>query len=170
MLRPPASFPYETYRVHVRDGDPVAKERYDAGRKERFGRFVKRATDQTLKVHHDWKIQEFCEHVGVSKATLYRWINGTWKRDPEPESVEGFCRALGIDPNTAFEMLGWGVGAPTREATPPASDPDIEALARKLQQPGLPSTEEAHIRDMIRYLVGRPVPPTSGDPRKRSSG
>ncbi|MGH8881785.1 MAG: helix-turn-helix domain-containing protein, partial [Stackebrandtia sp.] len=105
----------------------------DDGRKLAFGRFVTRARDQWLAAHPGQGVREFADLVGQSTATLYRWINGSWRRDPSREAVDAFCKALHIDPAGPYQLLGWGVDAPVREATPPASDPDIDALARKLR-------------------------------------
>lgn len=164
-----------TYGSHVRDhstahdydpgdiqpGDPKFEwfAKLPAAEKERrrkFGKFVKRAMERAMRANSDMGTREFAEHVGISKATIFRWIARDWKSDPSRTKVDRFCAALGITPGIAHRLLAW-TDHPEVPAEPDvdADDEDMSAFMRKLKNPRTPSGERAQMREMLRYYATR---------------
>jgi transcriptional regulator with XRE-family HTH domain len=150
-----------TYGLPVRDSS--------AGRKLAFAAFVRKALEDARTVRA-WTGSEVARRTGVSRQTIHRWVRGDWSSDPEPERVVAFCEGLGINPTTAFGILGWDRSASTRPpATPPPMDPDIEALLRRLLDPNTPEAEKYHIRETVRYLAYRPSVANDRKTRRHAS-
>ncbi len=125
-------------------------------RKIAFASFVRKALDGA-RTTRAWNGSEVARRTGVSRQTINRWVRGDWASDPEPERVAAFCTGLGLDPSTAFGILGWDRSATDRPAPAPVTlDPDIEALLRRLADPRVSDAEKFHIRETVRYLAHRP--------------
>lgn len=139
------------------------EDAHEQGRRKAFGRFVERAVKRWLDQHPGQGMRELADFLGSSTPTLYRWINGTWKKDPSRDSVDKFCSKMRIDPQIAYNFLGWGKDAPERSATPPMMDPDVEDLLRTLEDPLVPAARKEHIREMVRFLSRRPPPGSTRD-------
>jgi transcriptional regulator with XRE-family HTH domain len=139
------------------------------GRKLAFAAFIRKALEDA-RTTRAWTNSEVARQTGVSRQTIHRWVRGDWVSDPEPERVVAFCEGLGINPTTAFGILGWDRSAAARPAAPPPPmDPDIEALLRRLLDPNTPEAEKYHIRETVRYLAYRPPVTTSRKAGKRAS-
>lgn len=149
-------------------GLPVRES--SSGRKLAFAAFVRKALEDARAVRA-WTGSEVARRTGVSRQTIHRWVRGDWSNDPEPERVVAFCEGLGLDPTTAFGILGWDRSASARAAAPapPPMDPDIEALLRRLLDPNTPEAEKYHIRETVRYLAYRPSVGSARKPRKQAS-
>lgn len=133
-------------------------------RRDRWSRYVKRALENS-KTQRGWTITKVLDESNIGRATLYSWINGTWKEDVLAGSVEKFCDALGLPTEDAFRIL-WPGKFGRRVATEPAPmDPDLELLLRKLVSDDTPEMEKYFIRESLKQLANR-IPPTS-QPRKR---
>jgi len=149
------------YGLSVRDSS--------TGRKLAFAAFVRKALEDARAVRA-WTGSEVARRTGVSRQTIHRWVRGDWANDPEPERVVAFCEGLGLNPTTAFGILGWDRSAAARPAAPPPPpmDPDIEALLRRLLDPNTPDAEKYHIRETVRYLAYRPTVPNERKARKQA--
>ncbi|MDG4822854.1 XRE family transcriptional regulator [Asanoa sp. WMMD1127] len=130
------------------------------GRKMAFAAFVRKALDDA-RATRAWSGSEVSRRTGVSRQTINRWVRADWASDPAAERVVAFCTGLGLNPTVAFGVLGWDSTTPGRPtpAAPPM-DPDVEALLRRLVDPNVPDAEKFHIRETIRYLAYRPLPPS----------
>ncbi|MGN9807971.1 helix-turn-helix domain-containing protein [Micromonospora sp. BQ11] len=134
-------------------------------RKIAFASFVRRALDEA-RATRAWSGTEVSRRTGVSRQTINRWVRGDWASDPEAERVVAFCEGLGLNPAIAFAALGWDrATSPRTTPPPPPMDPDVEALLRRLVDPGVSDAEKFHIRETIRYLAYRPTLPV--EVRKR---
>lgn len=133
-----------------------------------FAAFVRKALDDA-RATQAWTGTEVSRRTGVSRQTINRWVRGEWASDPEAERVVAFCEGLGLNPGTAFGVLGWDRAAPPRPApSAPPMDPDVEALLRRLVDPNVSDPEKFHIRETIRYLAYRPtMPPETGKGRRQ---
>ncbi|PZF91270.1 XRE family transcriptional regulator [Micromonospora endophytica] len=139
-------------------------------RKIAFATFVRRALAEASATRA-WTGTEVSRRTGVSRQTINRWVRGDWASDPEAERVVAFCEGLGLDPATAFAALGWDRNANRRDAPPlPPMDPDVEALLRRLADPGVSDAEKFHIRETIRYLAYRPTLPAAVRKRGDAAG
>lgn len=123
-------------------------------RQDAWGSIVKRALERWLTANPTKTMEDFCDFTGVSSPTLYRWINGTWKKDPDREKVNGFCDALRIPRTLAERTLQWAATQPARH-TEPQADPDVEALGRTLADPEVPEADKQWIRDIVRFATQR---------------
>lgn len=130
-------------------------EAQDQGRHIAFGRFVKRARDRWLQANPGKGVREFCAFTGVSSPTLYRWINGSWNKDPDRATVDTFATRLNIPVSLPHGLLGWTGQSPAREIPEPELDADVVAIGRKLADPDVPESEKVHIREMLRFLAQR---------------
>lgn len=125
-------------------------------RKIDFAAFVRRALDDA-RTTRAWNGTEVSRRTGVSRQTINRWVRGDWSSAPEAARVVAFCEGLGLDPAAAFTALGWdGANSPRSRPHTPPMDPDVEALLRRLVDPGVSDVEKFHIRETIRYLAYRP--------------
>lgn len=139
-------------------------------RKIAFATFVRQALAEA-RATRAWSGTEVSRRTGVSRQTINRWVRGDWASDPAAERVVAFCQGLGLDPATAFAALGWDSNAARRDAPPPPPmDPDVEALLRRLVDPGVSDAEKFHIRETIRYLAYRPTLPTGVRKRGDAAG
>ncbi|SCL35942.1 Helix-turn-helix [Micromonospora pallida] len=134
-------------------------------RKIEFAAFVRRALDDA-RATRAWSGTEVSRRTGVSRQTINRWVRGDWSSAPEAARVVSFCEGLGLDPTAAFAALGWDRPArPRPDALP--MDPDVEALLRRLVDPGVSDVEKFHIRETVRYLAYRPPLPNIGNTDKQ---
>ncbi|BCL15664.1 hypothetical protein GCM10017556_34030 [Micromonospora sagamiensis] len=154
------------------DGRPYRRRVTDHAhaRKIEFAAFVRRALDDA-RATRAWSGTEVSRRTGVSRQTINRWVRGDWSSDPEAARVVSFCEGLGLDPAAAFAALGWDRTGPSRRRpdTPPM-DPDIEALLRRLVDPGVSDLEKFHIRETVRYLAYRPPLPGSARNTDKRAG
>lgn len=155
--------------VPTGSGPEVWSYRHDVtdsahARKIAFAAFVRKALTDA-RVHRAWTGTEVSRRTGVSRQTINRWVRGEWASDPEAERVAAFCEGLGLNPSTAFGILGWDrtTSARPTPAAPPM-DPDVAALLRRLVDPNVSDSEKFHIRETIRYLAYRPKLPN--EPQK----
>lgn len=147
------------YRHDVTDSAPA--------RKITFATFIRKALADA-RTTRAWTGSEVSRRTGVSRQTINRWVRGEWTSDPEAERVVAFCDGLGIDPTTAFRVLGWDRAASSRPApSAPPMDPDVEALLRRLVDPNISEAEKFHIRETVRYLAYRPIVPIR-PPKRRN--
>jgi transcriptional regulator with XRE-family HTH domain len=133
-----------------------------------FTAFVNRALDRA-KAQRALSVEQVAELAGISANTVYLWRSGSqWKNFPKGESVEAFCDALGIPPATAYAILWPGQEAKPAAAEPLDTDPDLIALARKLNDPNVAESERHLIRETLRMLAARPSKPDDGVRRRRT--
>ncbi|MEH1015401.1 helix-turn-helix transcriptional regulator [Micromonospora sp. CPCC 206060] len=139
-------------------------------RKIAFASFVRKALADA-RAQRAWTGTEVSRRTGVSRQTINRWVRGEWASDPEAERVVAFCEGLGLNPITAFGVLGWDRTTAARPTpAPPPMDPDVEALLRRLVDPNISDAEKFHIRETIRYLAYRPKLPSAPQKRAKRAG
>lgn len=131
---------------HPTSGPP--EDRHSA-----FADFVRVALSDA-RAAHGWNGSEVARRTRLSRQTINRWRRGEWSSDPEPARVMAFCETLGIDPETAFGILGWH-RTPAVPAAEPPMDPDVAALLRRLFDPMVSDHEKYYMRETIRYLAYR---------------
>jgi transcriptional regulator with XRE-family HTH domain len=149
--------------ITIRGAYVYAMPASQAVRRAAWAQFVRRASANAEA--RGLSVPRLAELAGISNSTIYRWLHSTGMRMPGPEQVAAFCKAAGIDPMRAFEIL-WLDNHP--QPTDPAPlDPELEAIARKLADPRLPESERYYLRETIRQLAARPVTPVSSRPVRR---
>lgn len=119
---------------------------------------MKNASDRGLT------IADIEDRAGVSSATLYRWRDGQWAKDPRPSQVKAFCQGLGIPWESAFKVLGWTTGDEQVSAPEPVLPPEITAIMRTLNDPNVPDSEKSAIRSMLELIARQ-----HGRQRKRAA-
>ncbi len=100
-------------------------------------------------------IEEIVKVTGVSSATLYRWRNADWTKDPRASQVRGFCEGLGVPVSAAYRLLGWTEDAGPQPTEPLEMEPDMQEVSRRLRDPSVPESEKQEIRAMLRYFARR---------------
>jgi transcriptional regulator with XRE-family HTH domain len=130
--------------------------------RQRFAQFVQRAlADARARGMTDNDIQKA---TGVGQSTFHRWRRGQGDRLPTIERVQAFCAGLEMPIQPALDALGMSdVRVPT---PPPALDPDVARVLRRLNDPAVPEAEKTAIRSVLRLLGGRP----SGGAATQSTG
>jgi hypothetical protein len=138
-----------TYRFLVVAAAPDA-------RRAQFALFVKRAVEHA-RTQRGWTVGQILEQAGagLSRSTLYRWIRGDWKADPLPAQVVAFCDALDIPTAAAFTILWPGKSNRVQPTEPLQLNPDIETLARRINDPNISEQEKYMIREVLRSLAAR---------------
>ena len=129
-------------------------------RRKAFAAFVRRSL-RIAKEDRGWSAPRVAEIAGIGSATVYRWRDGDWSRDPSPSAVVAFCDALDIDPKHAFAVLWPSKNDAATAPAPAPLDRDIELLARRLRDPNVSTAEKLTIRATIRHLVGRANAPAA---------
>ncbi|HEU4422085.1 MAG TPA: helix-turn-helix transcriptional regulator [Pilimelia sp.] len=122
-------------------------------RAAKFGRFVDRVLREAKA--RGMTIEEVVKATGVSSATLYRWRNADWTKDPRGSQVRSFCEGLGVPVDIAYRLLGWAENGEPQATEPLDLEPDMQEVARRLRDPNVPDAEKMEIRAMIRYLARR---------------
>ncbi|MFI1279049.1 helix-turn-helix domain-containing protein [Micromonospora sp. NPDC020751] len=115
-----------------------------------FARFVKRALDEAVK-DRGMSIEDVETRTGLGRSTMYRWRRAEI-RDPQRTQVHQFCDGLGIPRTVASQILGWDGNPPSPEPEP-SVDPDLRAVMRRLNNPGVSAEEKTAIRATLRYLA-----------------
>lgn len=133
-------------------------------RKQAFAAFVRRATDRA-KLNRGLSLPQIAREAGIGVNTLYRWTKADLTAWPEPAKVAQLCRALDIPVEIALEIL-WPSGEKVPAPAPLPTEPDFEILLRRLNDPTVPDEEKFLIRETIRGLAARSVPP----PARRRAG
>lgn len=106
-------------------------------------------------------VPKVAELAGISNSTIYRWANNTGAKMPSPDQLVAFCDALDLDPTVPFKIL-WPGKHHQQVPTPPAQlPPEVQAIARKLQDPNLPPNEAYHLLETLRQLAARPTAPAA---------
>ncbi|MER7164534.1 helix-turn-helix transcriptional regulator [Micromonospora sp. NPDC000207] len=129
-------------------------------RAAKFGGFVDRVLREARQ--RGMTVEDIAKATGVSSATLYRWRNGDWTKDPRGSQVRGFCAGLGAPLAVAYRLLGWSEDGEPRPSEPLDLEPDMQEVARRLRDPNVPEVEKLEIRAMIRYLARRRGEPGEG--------
>jgi transcriptional regulator with XRE-family HTH domain len=127
-------------------------------RKQAFAAFVRRAA-HAAQLNRGWSLPRIAKEAGIGTNTLYRWTKGDWTNSPEAQLVEKFCNTLDIPVDAAFQILWPGGDDRPVDVAPLPTDPDFEILLRRLNDPKVPDEEKFLIRETIRGLVARAVPP-----------
>lgn len=148
MSRPRDNRPAKgTYLLVVSDSLDV--------RRTKFAALVRRGLND-VKIQRGWGITDVVKESGVGRTTLHRWTGGDWTEDPQAAKVRDFCDSVGVDVDQAFHIL-WpsrNRGRPD-EPEPPALDPDIVRLLRKISDPNTPKFEREFIQESLRLLALR---------------
>jgi len=139
-------------------------------RRAAFSVFVKRAIEHA-RVRHGWNITQVVEATGaddqgrprLSRSTLYRWLRGDWREDPQPGQIVALCDALDIPPESAFRILWPGKTDRPSETEPLPLDPDIEIVLRRLADPTTPEPERFFLRESLKSLAARALRPRRND-------
>jgi len=114
-----------------------------------FSRFIRKVVDEQIAM--GVRVDEIESKTGVAKTTFYLWIKQEIK-NPQPEQVKRFARALGVPEAIGPTILGW-TGEPVPTDLDPATDPDIHAVMRRLHDPKVAAEEKTAIRVMLRWLA-----------------
>jgi transcriptional regulator with XRE-family HTH domain len=122
-------------------------------RRRRFAEFVRRHWDAAKE--RGMSVKAIEEATGVSKSTLYRWMDGDWSRDPRASEVRSLCIGLGASLEEAHRMLGWDQSTANREPEPITDDPDLRAVMRILNDPNTQPIIKLVIRRQLRALARR---------------
>ncbi len=122
-------------------------------RAAKFGHFVDRLLREARG--RGMTIDEIVKATKVSSATLYRWRNADWTKDPRASQVRSFCEGLGAPVQVAYRLLGWTEDGTPQPSEPLEMEPDMQEVARRLRDPNVPESEKQEIRAMIRYLARR---------------
>lgn len=141
----------------VQPGDPndawfAALPESEMERRRRFGKFVKRAVDDLLNEHPELTTRTLGAYLGVSKATVYRWIKRAWRKDPEPSLVETFCAKLDIPITVAYTLLEWGAKSDVTAKPverPAPRDPAAATVDELLADPDVSAAD----KDMLRGII-----------------
>lgn len=125
-------------------------------RREQFTRFVNRAVSRA-RIDRGWTTTRILEAAGpnLSRSTLYRWLRGDLDGDPLAGQVLAFCDALDIDPVEPFKILWPGKDHRPAATEPIQLNPDLETLARRMNDPNVPEHERYMIREVLRSLAAR---------------
>jgi transcriptional regulator with XRE-family HTH domain len=127
-------------------------------RRIQFARFVRRAVDRAKETQR-WTIERIAKEAKIGPATIYRWMDGEWKKSPEANAVLRFCAALGIPQEIPFGIL-WPEDDKVRQADtePLSASPAIEVIMRKLADPNVSDVEKYHINETLESLASRRSP------------
>lgn len=129
-------------------------------RRRLWALYVRRAVEQA-KIVRGWSVAQIAEASkadgaeGVSSATIYRWMDPKWENLPRPEQVESFCDALDLATGPAFAKVWPGKTGLATETEPLPSNPDAEAIQRKLNDPRVSDAEKHLLRENLRMLALR---------------
>lgn len=114
-----------------------------------FALFVKRSLSAArTRGLTDDKIAEL---TGVGDSTFHRWAKGDWVQRPRLDKVVAFCLGLGLVQSDALRALGLEDGRPA--PTTPVSIPEVEAIARMLNDPAVPGDEKQAVLHTLRMLT-----------------
>lgn len=114
-----------------------------------FSLFVKRAlrdarerglTDDTI-----------AEMTSIGDSTFHRWAKGEWVQRPKLDKVVAFCIGLGLNQADALRALGIEDGRPAPPT--PVTIPEVDAIARMLNDPNVPDDEKQAILHTLRMLT-----------------
>lgn len=129
-------------------------------RRANFSRFIQRALSRAAEPPRRWSVPKIAKAAGIGNNTIYRWKEGTWKKDgPRPEQIVAFCDVLDIPPQLAFDILWPGKSDRAQATEPWPLDSDMETVLRKLEDPNVPEQEKYLIRETLRSLAARLTPP-----------
>lgn len=123
-------------------------------RRRLWADFVRRATDQA-KLARGWSIPKVAAEASIGPATIYRWLEQGWETAPKAELVERFCDALDIATQPAFSILWPGKQGVALAPEPMTTDPDVETIQRKLNNPSISEQEKHVLRENLRMLALR---------------
>ena len=124
-------------------------------RRANFAAFVVRAMRDASS--RGMTVKDIIARTKVPSATLYRWRDGDWTKDPRASLVKAFCDGLNLDLTEAHRALDWN-DEPSADADLPL-DPDLKILHRKLADPNTNAATIAYIRATLRYLNSLPDAP-----------
>lgn len=103
--------------------------------------------------------------TGVGPSTFHRWRRGDWgsgKGWPQLDAVIAFAEGLGEAPEDAFDALGVSGRRVSSDPDAPI-DPDIWRLNQRLNSTRVPAPEKSVIREMLAFLIQRPLPELDED-------
>ena len=102
----------------------------------------------------------FADRIGISLATLDRWLHGRWTQDPSPNNVDSFIRVAGIHPGRVYTALGWDDRPP-----PVPQHPDMARIQQRLADPSVSNRYKQHVYTVLADLL-RHDPYTWDDPNR----
>lgn len=128
-------------------------------RAAKFGLFVDRLLREARA--RGMTIEEIAKATRVSSATMYRWRNADWTKDPRASQVRTFCEGLGAPVQVAYRLLGWTEEGRPQPSEPLELEPEMHDLARELRDPNVSEARKQEIRTVIRLLRRRRDEPES---------
>lgn len=128
----------------------------------RFSRFVDRVLREARG--RGMTDTDIAKATGVGPSTFHRWRRGDFSGSPALDRVRAFCSGLGVPARAA--MLALGVDDGRDDPSPePLIEPDVQAILRRLADPGVGDEEKQAIRQVLRMLAQRPGPTTRAPQR-----
>lgn len=84
---------------------------------------------------YGWTTDETIDRSSIDRATWYRWKKIAKPGNmPRPAKLDEFCSSLGLDPETPYQILGWG--RPSAKPIPlpePEPEVDLDLYIRRIQ-------------------------------------
>jgi len=68
---------------------------------------------------HGWSVSDFIRESGISRTTVYEWLDENSNRPPTVVLVQRYAQRLGVPYEPYAEALGW-----TEAAAAPPKDPE----------------------------------------------
>jgi hypothetical protein len=84
---------------------------------------------------YGWTTDETIDRSSIDRATWYRWKKIAKPGNmPRPAKLDEFCSSLGLDPETPYQILGWGRPSAKPIALPaPEPEVDLDLYIRRIQ-------------------------------------
>lgn len=114
-----------------------------------FSLFVRRALNAARQ--RGLTDDKIAELTGIGDSTFHRWAKGDWVQRPKLDKVVAFCLGLSLNQADALRALGIEDGRPTPPG--PITIPEVDAIARMLNDPSVAEEEKQAILHTLRMLT-----------------
>lgn len=123
-----------------------------AEREREFARWLSWVAGEKKRLY-GWKTDQTIERSSIDRATWYRWKKISKPGNmPRPAKLDEFCESLGLDPQSPYQILGWGKPSP-KPADLPEPEPDIDLIIRRIETRLAQSPPAAERRELQLKLV-----------------